>query len=130
MRCMRINKQKFHYALYAGREQIIDEYGNVTGEYEVLFEEPMDCEANISGAKGEAEIRQFGENLEYDKVVVMDLQSFLKTHIDEYSRLWIDTELEFDNEGKVITPHDYDIKRIAKSLHTVSMAVKKVVVSG
>ena len=128
MRCMQINKRRFHYALYAGRDQMIDEYGNVTGEYETLYQAPVSCEANISGAKGEAEIRQFGDNLEYDKVIVMDAQTFKRTGMDEYSRLWIDTEPEFDNDGEVITPHDYEIKRVSKSLNTVSMAVKKVVV--
>ena len=58
--------------------------------------------------------------------------------IDEYSILWIDTmpelnadgSLAVDSEGKVKTPHDYIVKKVAKSLNSVSYAVSKVSVSG
>ena len=42
MRCMNRNKVKFFYSLYEGREPITDEYGNVTGEYDVKHGNPTE----------------------------------------------------------------------------------------
>ena len=134
MRCMRRNKVKFFYALYEGKEAITDEYGNVTGEYAVKHGNPIEFSANISAAKGETQTRQFGENVSYDKVIAMDNDS---PPIDEYSILWIDTtpelnedgSLAVDSKGEVKTPHDYIVKKVARSLNGVSYAVSKVSVS-
>lgn len=135
MRCMNRNKVKFFYSLYEGREPITDEYGNVTGEYDVKHGNPTEGYANISAAKGETQTRQFGESETYDKVIVMDNEA---PPIDEYSVLWVDTEpqlnedgsLAVDEKGNVITPHDYIVKKVAKSLNNVSIAISKVNVSG
>lgn len=135
MRCMQRNKVVFYYALFSKRVPIVDEYGNDTGEYDVQHGNPVKSSANISAAKGETQTRQFGENVSYDKVIAMDNDS---PPIDEYSILWIDTmpelnadgSLAVDSEGKVKTPHDYIVKKVAKSLNGVSYAVSKVSVSG
>lgn len=135
MRCMNRNKVKFFYSLYEGREPITDEYGNVTGEYDVKHGNPTEGYANISAAKGETQTRQFGESETYDKVIVMDNEA---PPIDEYSVLWVDTvpqlnedgSLAVDKEGNVLTPHDYIVKKVAKSLNNVSIAISKVNVSG
>lgn len=135
MRCMSRNKVQFFYSLYEGREPITDEYGNVTGEYDVKHGNPTEGYANISAAKGETQTRQFGESETYDKVIVMDNEA---PSIDEYSVLWVDTvpqlnedgSLAVDEEGNVLTPHDYIVKKVAKSLNNVSIAISKVNVSG
>lgn len=135
MRCMNRNKVTFFYSLYEGREPITDEYGNVTGEYDVKHGKPIKGSANISAAKGETQTRQFGESESYDKVIVMDNEI---PPIDEYSVLWVDTvpqldkdgSLAKDENGEVITPHDYIVKKVAKSLNNVSIAISKVSVSG
>ena len=135
MRSMNRNKVKFFYSLYEGREPITDEYGNVTGEYDVKHGNPTEGYANISAAKGETQTRQFGESETYDKVIVMDNEA---PPIDEYSVLWVDTvpqlnedgSLAVDEEGNVLTPHDYIVKKVAKSLNNVSIAISKVNVSG
>lgn len=135
MRCMNRNKVKFFYSLYEGREPITDEYGNVTGEYDVKHGNPTEGYANISAAKGETQTRQFGESETYDKVIVMDNEA---PPIDEYSVLWVDTipqlnedgSLAVGEEGNVLTPHDYIVKKVAKSLNNVSIAISKVNVSG
>lgn len=135
MRCMNRNKVRFFYSLYEGREPIVNEQGRKTGEYKVIRGNPIEGRANISAAKGETQTRQFGENESYDKVIVMD---FVEPPIDEYSVLWVDSEpqlnddgsLAVNDEGAVITPHDYVVKKVAKSLNCVSIAVSKVTVSG
>lgn len=134
MRCMQRNKVDFYYALFSKRVPIVDEYGNDTGEYDVQHGNPVKSSANISAAKGETQTRQFGENVSYDKVIAMDNDA---PPIDEYSILWIDTmpelnadgSLAVDSEGKVKTPHDYIVKKVAKSLNNVSYAVSKVSVT-
>lgn len=135
MKCMERNKVKFFYALYEDRKPITDEYGNTTGEYEVIHTNPQEFSANISAAKGETQSRQFGENLSYDKVIAMDNEA---PAIDEYSVLWVDTvpqleedgSLSLNEDGEVITPYDYVVKKVAKSLNHVSIAISKVTVSG
>ncbi|MDL2302048.1 hypothetical protein LJC58_06820 [Lachnospiraceae bacterium OttesenSCG-928-D06] len=135
MKCLSRNKLNFYYALYEKRVPITDEYGNVTGEYEVIHSNPIEFFANISAAKGESNTRQFGENESYDKVIVMDNDS---PPINIYTDLWVDTlplldedgGLALDEKGEVITPHDYIVKKVAKSLNSVSIAISKVNVSG
>lgn len=134
MRCMERNKVNFHYALFTKRVPVVDEYGNDTGEFDVQHGNPVKSSANISAAKGETQTRQFGENVSYDKVIAMDNEA---PPIDEYSILWIDItpelnadgSLAVDDEGNVKTPHDYIVKKVAKSLNSVSYAVSKVSVT-
>lgn len=135
MRCLERNKAKFFYALYEGKTPVTDEYGNVTGEYEIQHGKPTEFFANISAARGEIQTRQFGENESYDKVIVMDGDA---PPIDEYAVLWVDRTPQLDEggnlavnkKGEVITPYDYIVKKVAKSLNVVSLAISKVSVSG
>ena len=85
MRCLNRNKTSFFYALYLRKEPLLDEYGNDTGQYEVVYGNPAHAKANISAAKGETSVRQFGEDVAYDKVIVMEKPS---PPIDEHSVLW------------------------------------------
>lgn len=127
MKMMERNKGRFWYSLYKGRTEKIDEYGNLTGEFEIIRENPHECRANISAAKGEISTRQFGESESYDKVIVMDKGC---PDIDEYSVLWIDTVPEITEDGTTQTPYDYIVKKVAKSLNSVSIAISKVQVDG
>lgn len=135
MRCMNRNKVRFFYALYVSREPIMNAQGRPSGQHKVIHGNPIKEYANISAAKGETQTRQFGENESYDKVIVMDNAT---PPIDEYSILWVDTvpqlnedgSLAVNEKGEVITPHDYVVKKVAKSLNNVSIAISKVTVSG
>ena len=51
MKCMSRNKARFFYALYEGKTPITDDYGNVTGEYDIHRGKPTEFFANISAAK-------------------------------------------------------------------------------
>ena len=133
MRCMTRNKCEFHYALYSNRIEIADEYGNVTGEYKVEYANPVKALGNISAARGEIQSRQFGESETYDKVIVLENPN---TAIDEYTILWVDSvphlnadgSLVLNSDGTVETPHDYIVKKVARSLNCVSIAISKVTV--
>ena len=123
MRCLTRNKSTFYYASYIGKTEIIDEYGNATGEYAVSYSNPIKCKGNVSAAQGEMQSRQFGESESYDKVIVLDDRS---TPIDEYSILWVDTLPHLNEDGSTDTPHDYVVRRVAKSLNGFAIAIGKV----
>ena len=125
MRCLARNKAAFYYALYTGQNEIIDEYGNATGEYSVIYGNPIKAHGNVSAAQGEMQTRQFGESERYDKVIVLD---DVNTPIDEYSILWVDTLPLPNGDGSTDTPHDYVVKKVARSLNSVSIAISKVIV--
>jgi hypothetical protein len=69
MKCLNRNKVEFYFALYEGREPVVDDYGNETGEYRVIHGDPIHSYVNISPAKGETQTQQFGEDDSYDKVM-------------------------------------------------------------
>lgn len=123
MRCMVRNKVLFYYALYEGKQEVVDEYGNKTGQYEIIYGKPVALMGNVSPAVGETETRQFGEGVSYDRVIVLDNP---KTPIDEYSILWIDTLLVISEDGTTTTPHNYIVSKVAPSLNSVSIAIRKV----
>lgn len=127
MRCLRRNKVTFFYALYSSKIPITDDYGNKTGEYEIIYGNPVEILGNVSAARGETVTRQFGEDEAYDRVIVLDDP---KCPIDEFSILWIDTLPEIGVDGDTQTPHDYVVKKVARSINSVSIAVSKVTVRG
>jgi len=126
MRCMRRNKVKFYYALFDHREDAEDEYGNPTGGQIVDHGDPVFCKANISPAKNADVVQLFGTDVNYDKVIVMDRPDI---PIDENSVLWVDRIPVLDEEGKTETPFDYIVRKVARSLNSVTIAIAKVDVS-
>ena len=123
MRCMVRNKSKFYYASYIGETEITDEYGNGTGEYSLDYGKPNKAFGNVSAAQGEIQSRQFGESESYDKVIVLDDGN---APIDEYSILWVDTLPHLNSDGTTDTPHDYVVKKVARSMNGVAIAISKV----
>ena len=127
MRTLRRNKIRIFYANYRGKNALRDEYGNLTGEYEISYTNPTEVCANVSAARGEATTRQFGDDESYDRIIVLDDTKF---PIAVTSILWIDTLPEIAEDGSTKTPHDYIVKQVATSLNSVSIAVSKVNVGG
>lgn len=146
MRALVRNKRPFYYCLYSDKIPIVDEYGNETGEGIRTYEEPVLMYANISQATGQSNTEQFGKLENYDKVIVTD---DLDCPIDENSVLFIDKEPEYTDGvtidyqesstlfgDDIATPvtvqtpvYDYTVRRVAKSLNSISIAVRKVEVS-
>lgn len=124
MKVIERNKRTFWYCLYDRKEPIIDEDGNETGEEQIVYKPVQSLRANISAASGSSQVEQFGNLAGYDKVIVLDDTS---CPIDENTVLFIDKEPEYDGDGKPL--YDYMVKRVAKSLNSVSIAATKVSVS-
>ena len=122
MRTMERNKSSYWYLLYDRKEA--DEEGNETGDTRVVYKEAVKRRDNVSAATGTAQVEQFGNFISYDKVIVTD---DLSCPIDENTVLFIDKEPEYDDDGNPL--YDYIVKRVAKSLNSISYAVSKVTVS-
>ena len=112
------NEQTFYYALHNGVTAITDD-GLYTGEYEVSYGTPVKCRGNISASRGMSDHEVFGSALDYDKVIVV---FDMNCPIDENTILWINSTPNGN------TPHDYIVRRVAKSLNHISIAVRQVMV--
>ena len=124
MKIMQRNKQQFHYCLFDSSQAVKNAEGEETGEHKVIYKAAVAMKANISAATGYAQVEQFGNFITYDKVIITD---DLSCPIDEHTVLFIDKEPEYDKEG---TPcFDYTVRRVAKSLNSIAIAVSKVNVS-
>lgn len=120
MRILQRNTKPFYYCLYLGKTRIIDEYGNKTNEKAPSYSAPELMRANISPATGQSHAEQFGNLEDYDKVIVTD---WMDCPIKEDSVLFVDKEPEVKN-GRPL--YDYIVKRVAKSINSVSIAIRKV----
>lgn len=123
MKLMKRNLSTIYYCLYTGRTPLKDADGNETGEYKIGYSDPVKLSCNVSPATGYAQVNMFGNLDSYDKVVVTD---DMCCPIDENTVLFIDKDPEF--KGGIPT-YDYTVRRVAKSLNTISYAVSKVKVS-
>ena len=138
MRCLKRNKQTFYYCLYDSASDIKDTNGNLTGEQKIAYHEAVEMQANISPATGQSNIEQFGNLENYDKVIVT---ADMNCPIDENTVLFIDKDPEYPIIGQTQdTPpkpvydytqpiYDYVVRRVSKSLNSISIAVRKVTVS-
>lgn len=139
MKCLKRNQQSFYYCLYQGAERYVDESGIESGEKIVLYDDAVPMQANISAASGYSQTEQFGHLDNYDKVIVT---CDVDCPIDENTVLFIGKEPEYttaethkqENDEWVsveyqIPVYNYTVRRIAKSLNSVSIAISKVDVS-
>lgn len=145
MRCAQRNKRRVWYCLYDSKRDLLDENGKKTGEKIVTYGPAKEMWVNVSPATGQSSAEQFGNLENYDKVLVT---CDLSCPIDENSVLFIDKLPAFTNvlTAEAIEPDtllgsvtynpvyvqvpvpDYTVRRIAKSLNSISIAVRKVTV--
>ena len=71
MRTLKRNQRKVYYANRIKTEVVKDEDGNPTGEHRVIYGTPQPLWVNVSPAKGEYLLRQFGELENYDRALTM-----------------------------------------------------------
>lgn len=139
MRCLNRNKRPFYYCQYLSKVSYVDEYGNESGEQIATYSDPVKMFANISQATGISNTEQFGTLENYDKVLVTDN---MNCPIDEHSVLFVDKMPEYVSvvthvptavttvdEIRNVPVFDYTVTRVAKSLNSISIAIKKVDVS-
>ena len=123
MRCLLRNKTAFYYALYMRKEPTYDGDGNENGT-RLVYRTPVRALANISPATGTSQVEQFGNLSAYDRVIVLDDTS---CPIDENTVLFVEREPSYNEDGSPL--FDYVVTKIARSLNSVSIAIRKVSVS-
>lgn len=95
----------------------MDEYGNQTGEYRITYAEPKPLMVNVSAARGTIDVDQFGSNANYSRTIVTD---DVECPIDANSILWIGIP--------VTKPHNYVVVSVARSINSVTYAIREVMV--
>lgn len=124
MRILQRSLQTLYYRLYNDTNEIqYDDYGNEIG-YKVGYGDPVKFQANISPATGASSVEQFGDLENYDKVIVT---SDMTCPIEETTVLYIDSVPQL--VGGEYSPYDYIVRRVARSINSISIAVRKVSVS-
>lgn len=127
MKCMWRNKRLFYYANFVRRDPVVDEAGNLTGDYAPVYGKPLLAYANVSPADGSATTKVFGKSADYDRVIVFGDPKF---PVSETTILWIDNKPNIDTDGSTNTPHDYVVTGVSTSRNSKSIAVSKVTVRG
>ncbi len=113
------NCQPVFFRLYEGKEEIINEYGNATGNFTPIYGELMSAMLSVSPNKGTSETEQFGSLEDYDRTMTT---SDTRCPIDENTVLWIDN-------ADTDKPHNAIVKRRAPWKNSISFAIKTVKVS-
>lgn len=119
MRDLRRNQQPVFFRNFLGMEEIVDQYGNVTGSFKPLYGDLQSAMICVSPNKGNAEIQQFGMLTEYDRTMHT---ANVAVAITEESILWIDGQ---DTAG----PYNYIVKKRAPWKNSIQFAIKEVSVS-
>ena len=119
LRSLQRNQQPVFFKKYLGNEEILDEYGNLTGTYAPKYSELMSSMMTVSPNKGNSEVEMFGTLEDYDRTASTSNTSIA---IDENSILWIDNA---DTMG----PHNYIVKLRSPWKNSVAFALKRVEVS-
>lgn len=125
MKTLKRNQRSFWYANISSQASLTDEYGNETGEIGISYDSPAEFFANISAARGTADLDAFGINANYSKTIVTE---DLTLPIDKSTILWIDVEPDANGEAGDIK-HDYVVVAVAKSINSLTIAIKEVSVS-
>lgn len=123
MRLLKRNLKTIYYCLYGDKISLVDENGHRTGETVVSYLNYVPIECSVSPSAGYSQAETFGSLESYDKVIVTD---DMTCPINENTVLFIDKLPEYKNGQPV---YDYIVRRVAKSLNSISYAVSKVDVS-
>lgn len=124
MRDLIKNKQKIYYALYNSKTNILDSNGFKTGEFTLGYGTPTPLYINISPGKGQSDYELFGANISYDHIMTT---TDLTCPIAENTIVWFD-KTPYDSHNH-ITPHNYIVVKKAKSLNSITYALRGVEVS-
>lgn len=117
MRSLNRNKRLIYYALLTGENEILDEYGNETGESEPLYGDVTELRGNISSASGEDAVQAFGSFTNYTRTLCVADNN---CPIAENSIVWF---------GVAPTePYNYIVTRKADSKNGILYALQEVTV--
>lgn len=118
------NKKTIYYATLTSKTELLDEYGNRTGQYQLNYSEPQAEAMNIRWDDGAVRLEGFGLNDSAKRRMVTD---DMNCPIDIGTILWIG--IEPTNNGNAV-PHNYVVSGSPqKSLNHIVYIVEEVNVS-
>ena len=134
MRTLKRNQTPIWYAQYQSQVELKDDDGNYTGEQVALYSTPSMMMANVSPTTGQSYAESFGYLKDYDRVIMTD---WMECPIDENTVLWYDKEPEDipapgGGSGETVKSSEgfnYIVRRVAKSLNSIAIAISRVDVS-
>ena len=116
MRTVQRDKRPVAYAFYNDVQELTDDEGNLTGEYDVGYSEPVKTYMNVSGGRGQADIALFGLT-----------QTFARTATTEDLTTAWNTDMVFWVESDPDTePYDYRVVAISRTINQVVLALAEV----
>lgn len=115
MRSVQRNKQAIWYALRLDSTEVVDEYGNATGEFVEQYSVPMKLKINIGVPKGQINLERFGLNDDYSRVLAT---TNMNCPIAEDTILWVGIEPTL--------PHNYVVKKIMPAINQLLIGLQEV----
>lgn len=124
MNSLNKNKRKLMYSLYQDNIPEYDENGDPTGGTKKGYSNPVEFKANLSAGKGSAEEQVFGKSIDFTRSIS---STDMALPIDEYSRIWYETEPQYKEDGTVDGDSaDYIVAApVATGLNSLMIAIKK-----
>lgn len=129
MRNLRANTRKLWYATYQGQRNVLDDNGDITGDIETVYSEPVAFRANLSATRGTqgftgtgATYDYFGADIDYHLIIST---ANMNLPIDEYSLIW-KHEPDVDGNNNVdYSKADYRVTSVARGLMHMKYAIKE-----
>lgn len=121
MRDLQRNQTLIYYKMLVGKEDILDDDGNITGDYNPIYGDLKAMMISVSANKGTTEADAFGTGFDYDRTLSTANTS---CELNENSILWLDGA----DPTSALNPDPYNfyVKKKAPSLNQILYAVKKV----
>lgn len=119
MRTVKRNKRPVAYAFYQGVTELTDADGNLTGEYEVSYTDPVKTLMNVSGGRGQADIALFGLTQTFARTATTE---DLDTKWNTETVFWIETDPDSE-------PFDYRVAAVSRTINQVVLALAEVEVN-
>ena len=134
MRTSQRNKRPVAYAFYNGVTELKDDDGNYTGEYEVIYTNPVGSLMNVSGGRGQADISLFGLTQTFSRTATTE---DLETPFNTETVFWIENMPNSAVVGEAVAglatcgvetgePHDYRVVAVARTINQVVLALAEV----
>lgn len=116
MRSVQRNKQTIYYATYKGSTEVVDEYGNATGEFVLQYNSPQPLKINVGVPKrGDITLERFGLNENYQRVLAT---TDMNCPLDIDTIIWIGIP--------TTKPYNYVVKKILPSLNQLLIGLEEV----
>ena len=119
MRTVNRNRRPVAYAFYQGVTDVYDDDGNLTGEHQVTYTQPIKALMNVSGGRGQADINLFGIGSSTMRTIVTE---DLETPFSEETVFWVETDPDTE-------PYDYRVVNVSRTVNQVVIAIDEVGVS-